>query len=166
MERDGSVNLLDVLDELLQLPADQRHARVSDIGLSAEDTSRVMHWLAQQESADGFLDARPPLVADAMELLDDTASQSGNSGRAASGGADSEMELLLGLLDSSMATSNEETEATAGGEAAETNIGRYKLLRQIGQGGFGAVFLAEQQEPVRRNVALKVIKLGMDTRRV
>ena len=44
--------------------------------------------------------------------------------------------------------------------------GRYKLLQQIGEGGFGVVFLAEQQVPVRRQVALKVIKLGMDTREV
>jgi hypothetical protein len=45
-------------------------------------------------------------------------------------------------------------------------IGRYKLLEQIGEGGFGVVFMAEQQEPVRRKVALKIIKLGMDTRQV
>ncbi len=45
-------------------------------------------------------------------------------------------------------------------------IGRYKLLERIGQGGFGDVYMAEQQEPVRRKVALKVIKLGMDTRQV
>ena len=45
-------------------------------------------------------------------------------------------------------------------------IGRYKLLEQIGEGGYGAVFVAEQEEPVRRRVALKIIKLGMDTRAV
>ena len=45
-------------------------------------------------------------------------------------------------------------------------IGRYKLLQQIGEGGCGVVFMAEQEEPVRRLVALKVIKLGMDTKRV
>src|SRR6266436_6784882 len=45
-------------------------------------------------------------------------------------------------------------------------IGRYKLLQQIGEGGCGVVYLAEQSEPVRRRVALKVIKLGMDTRQV
>ena len=45
-------------------------------------------------------------------------------------------------------------------------IGRYKLLEQIGEGGFGMVYVAEQQEPVRRRVALKVIKLGMDTKEV
>jgi eukaryotic-like serine/threonine-protein kinase len=45
-------------------------------------------------------------------------------------------------------------------------IGAYKLLEQIGEGGFGVVFLAEQQQPVRRRVALKILKAGMDTRQV
>ena len=45
-------------------------------------------------------------------------------------------------------------------------IGRYKLLEKIGEGGCGVVYMAEQEEPVRRRVALKVIKLGMDTRAV
>src|SRR6266498_3118249 len=45
-------------------------------------------------------------------------------------------------------------------------IGRYKLLQKIGEGGCGVVFMADQTEPVRRRVALKVIKLGMDTRSV
>jgi serine/threonine protein kinase/WD40 repeat protein len=45
-------------------------------------------------------------------------------------------------------------------------IGRYKLLQQIGEGGCGVVYMAEQEEPVRRRAALKVIKLGMDTRQV
>src|SRR5215207_2330922 len=45
-------------------------------------------------------------------------------------------------------------------------IGRYKLLEQIGEGGCGVVYMAEQAEPVRRRVALKIIKLGMDTKSV
>jgi serine/threonine protein kinase len=45
-------------------------------------------------------------------------------------------------------------------------IGPYKLLEQIGEGGFGVVFMAEQQQPIRRKVALKVLKPGMDTRQV
>jgi eukaryotic-like serine/threonine-protein kinase len=51
-------------------------------------------------------------------------------------------------------------------EGPGTRIGRYKLLEQIGEGGFGVVFMAEQEEPVRRRVAFKIIKLGMDTRQV
>lgn len=45
-------------------------------------------------------------------------------------------------------------------------IGRYKLLQEIGEGGFGTVWMAEQMEPVSRRLALKIIKLGMDTREV
>ncbi|HEX2476961.1 MAG TPA: serine/threonine-protein kinase [Lacipirellulaceae bacterium] len=45
-------------------------------------------------------------------------------------------------------------------------IGPYSLLKQIGEGGFGVVFLAEQERPIKRRVALKVIKPGMDTRQV
>src|SRR5206468_1044274 len=45
-------------------------------------------------------------------------------------------------------------------------IGRYKLLHALGEGGCGVVYLAEQHEPVHRRVALKVIKLGMDTKQV
>jgi tetratricopeptide (TPR) repeat protein len=45
-------------------------------------------------------------------------------------------------------------------------IGHYKLLQQIGEGGCGVVYMAQQEEPVRRQVALKIIKLGMDTRNV
>jgi WD40 repeat protein/serine/threonine protein kinase len=53
-----------------------------------------------------------------------------------------------------------------GGERPGTLIGPYKLLEEIGEGGFGIVFMAEQTEPVRRKVALKVLKPGMDTRQV
>src|SRR6516225_4737913 len=49
-------------------------------------------------------------------------------------------------------------------EKAGDRIGRYKLLQQIGEGGCGVVYMAEQEEPVRRRVALKVIRLGMDTK--
>src|SRR5262245_27982632 len=51
-------------------------------------------------------------------------------------------------------------------EAPGMVIGPYELLQEIGEGGMGVVFLAEQQEPVRRRVALKVIEPGMDSRQV
>src|SRR6185312_4358368 len=57
----------------------------------------------------------------------------------------------------------------ASGDPAEKpgdRIGPYKLLQRIGEGGYGAVYMAEQEEPVRRRVALKIIKLGMDTKQV
>src|SRR5262245_3009185 len=51
-------------------------------------------------------------------------------------------------------------------EAPGTAIGYYKLLEPIGEGGMGVVYMAEQHQPVRRRVALKIIKPGMDTRQV
>src|SRR5262245_16450860 len=51
-------------------------------------------------------------------------------------------------------------------EAPGSVIGRYELLEKIGEGGFGVVYVAEQREPVKRRVALKIIKLGMDTRQI
>ena len=51
-------------------------------------------------------------------------------------------------------------------EKPGTVIGPYKLLQQIGEGGMGTVFMAEQTEPIQRKVALKVIKAGMDSRQV
>jgi len=53
-----------------------------------------------------------------------------------------------------------------GEEPLGTRIGRYKLVEKIGEGGCGVVYLAEQEEPVQRRVALKIIKLGMETKSV
>ena len=58
------------------------------------------------------------------------------------------------------------TRAPASSDAAGEQIGPYRLLQKIGEGGMGEVWVAEQREPVRRTVALKVIKVGMDTRQV
>jgi serine/threonine protein kinase len=59
-----------------------------------------------------------------------------------------------------------ETGLAAGPELFNSPIGPYKPLQKIGEGGCGVVYMAEQEKPVRRRVALKVIKLGMDTRNV
>jgi serine/threonine protein kinase/tetratricopeptide (TPR) repeat protein len=56
--------------------------------------------------------------------------------------------------------------STVPGEGPGSVIGPYKLLEQIGEGGMGTVFMAEQQEPIRRRVALKVLKPGMDSKQV
>src|SRR3970040_695657 len=52
------------------------------------------------------------------------------------------------------------------GPSSAGSFGRYRLLQRVGEGGMGEVWLAEQTEPVRRQVALKVIKAGMDSAQV
>jgi eukaryotic-like serine/threonine-protein kinase len=87
--------------------------------------------------------------------------------------------ILRAEVESLLASAEEAGEflqsPTAGAPAASEDplregpgsiIGPYKLLELIGEGGFGSVFMAEQQFPIRRKVALKIIKLGMDTRQV
>ena len=69
---------------------------------------------------------------------------------------------LLDLPEKSAATQD----ARPVSEGPGAQIGPYKLLEQIGEGGFGVVFMAEQSEPVRRKVALKVLKPGMDSQQV
>src|SRR5262249_5825767 len=51
-------------------------------------------------------------------------------------------------------------------EGPGTVIGNYKLLEKLGEGGFGVVHMAEQKQPIKRRIALKIIKVGMDTREV
>jgi serine/threonine protein kinase/tetratricopeptide (TPR) repeat protein len=71
------------------------------------------------------------------------------------------------LLDDSALGGNAPTiDQPAIAERPNAQIGPYKLLQPIGEGGMGTVYLAEQQEPVRRTVALKIIKPGMDTQHV
>jgi hypothetical protein len=70
------------------------------------------------------------------------------------------------LEDSPQAILRKARSGIFAGEKPGDRIGRYKLLQQIGEGGCGIVFMAEQEEPVRRRVALKIIKPGMDTKSV
>jgi serine/threonine protein kinase len=70
------------------------------------------------------------------------------------------------FLDTPPAGLDSQHHANVPTEKPGDRIGRYKLLQQIGEGGCGVVYMAEQEEPVRRRVALKVIKLGMDTKSV
>ncbi len=80
------------------------------------------------------------------------------------------VEVLIAAAEAEGVFLNDATMELPGGglkvEGVGTRIGQYKLMQLIGEGGFGSVFLAEQEKPVRRRVALKIIKLGMDTKTV
>jgi len=71
-----------------------------------------------------------------------------------------------GFLDAPIFDSDVTLDDSPLTEGAGTTIGRYKLLEKIGEGGMAVVYMAEQAEPIRRKVALKIIKLGMDTKSV
>jgi serine/threonine protein kinase/tetratricopeptide (TPR) repeat protein len=76
--------------------------------------------------------------------------------------------LIQGAFDSSLGgdESGTQTIGRAASADGDDNFGRYEIVRPIGEGGMGTVYLAEQLEPIRRRVALKVVKLGMDTAQV
>jgi serine/threonine protein kinase len=81
--------------------------------------------------------------------------------------------LVPGELAKRLAAGNDELLVAPGladsstlAEGLGTRIGNYKLLQKIGEGGCGGVYMAEQEKPIRRRVALKIIKLGMDTKSV
>jgi serine/threonine protein kinase/tetratricopeptide (TPR) repeat protein len=76
--------------------------------------------------------------------------------------------MILGAFESSVGADESGTQTidTATAEAGDDDFGRYSILRPLGEGGMGTVYLAEQLEPIRRSVALKVVKLGMDTAQV
>jgi serine/threonine protein kinase len=88
-----------------------------------------------------------------------------------------EVETLLASFDAADEFLSDEPATTVGVEGSEAGppragerpgswVGRYKLVKQIGEGGFGTVFLAEQFTPMRRQVALKIIRRGMDSAQV
>ena len=76
------------------------------------------------------------------------------------------MAIPAGDIEAGLLPATDQGDFSQGSLPSGTMIGRYKLLEQIGEGGMGVVYVAEQSEPVRRRVALKIIKPGMDSREV
>jgi serine/threonine protein kinase/WD40 repeat protein len=111
-------------------------------------------------------------VFSAAVEIDDTGERAAYLDRACGGDAEllrkvadllavhEEIDGLDGFFDGAGVENSAATDDVGG------QVGRYKLLEKIGEGGWGTVYRAEQTEPVRRQVALKIIKLGMDTRQV
>ena len=110
------------------------------------------------------------IFVEAIEIADRTQRQAFLD-KACAGNASlrSSIDALLSMHDTAgdfLETPALETKDPTDDEHPGTIIDRYRLVEKIGEGGFGDVWKAEQQKPVRRSVALKVIKPGMDTRRV
>ena len=129
-----------------------------DTALNLQDAALREAFLAQACGGDAGLRERLQALLDAhteaewffdMDPLQATASERG-----------------VGEAAGSAPEANPPQEKPRGIEGANTRIGRYKLIERMGEGGCGVVYLAEQEEPVRRQVALKIIRLGMDTERV
>jgi eukaryotic-like serine/threonine-protein kinase len=128
-----------LFDAAMELPAERRATFLDDAcGDDADLRRRLADLLEASGKAAGFLE-RPIIPAGPPAARAEPPPQEPSSATTAT--------------------------ATGGGEAREV-IGPYRLLRKIGEGGMGEVWLAEQGEPIRREVALKVIKAGMDTRQV
>ena len=119
----------------------QRQAFLDDACAGdAAARAAVEELLAAHTKADQFFQESAPAVAPAMEALQAfVREQNIGDGR----GTEAALE-----------------------DAEGQQIGPYKVLQKIGEGGCGVVFMAKQEQPVRRHVALKIIKLGMDTRNV
>jgi serine/threonine protein kinase/WD40 repeat protein len=128
----------DLFEAALELPPESRVAYLDGAcGSDAAMRQRLQDLLRQNDQAGSFLEEPAANLPSPLW------------GRGAGG------EGLIPMVDE-----------PAVSERPGTVIGPYKLLEQIGEGGFGAVFMAEQQQPIRRKVALKVIKPGMDSRQV
>jgi hypothetical protein len=132
-------------DKMMDAPTSQSHSPAKEIfseaaDLPAEQRARLLHHRCGQDAS---------LLAEVQDLLD----------------AHDEAGRFLADPTAAMALS----EFPLGDREPQVlprRVGRYKLLQVIGEGGFGTVFMAEQEHPVRRRVALKIIKLGMDTKQV
>jgi len=141
-----------VFNDALELPEAERTAFVArECAGDAALRGEVEALLGAFKDGGGFLSS--PTGHDAAPTSDHVPGSTGGG----SGSVES------GIAEAARRAEAREAELR---EKPGTRIGPYKLLQMIGEGGFGSVFLAEQEQPVQRRVALKIIKLGMDTRQV
>jgi serine/threonine protein kinase len=113
--------------------------------LEIADPDERARFLASSCDGDPSIRAQVDALLDAVEEAGTPAGQSGESSMATPAST-----VVYGPIE----------------ESAGTVVGPYKLLEAIGEGGFGIVYMADQQVPVRRRVAVKIIKPGMDSRQV
>lgn len=146
--------------EALAKPAENRAAFLEQAcGGNQELRQRVEALLKEHEDVDRFLET-PPIDPDA------TPRGTTNPDAAVDPRAVTENRPLPTLPAGAEQPTDEETFTREFSPDLPSRIGPYHILQKLGEGGFGVVYLAEQRQPVRRRVALKVIKAGMDTRDV
>jgi eukaryotic-like serine/threonine-protein kinase len=139
-----------LFDEAVKLPPEERAAFLeAACGDDPDLKAQVARLLESADLAEGFLEK--PLVSQAGPLLREAME-------------DFEPGSATPPPEDPTGTSTLTTPAPSGSPVER--IGPYRLLQKIGEGGMGEVWLAEQTEPVRRRVALKLIKAGMDTKQV
>ena len=142
--------LVRILDAALDLPRERRSAFVSEACEGDQELSEeIGDLLFRTGEVSEFLQA-------AQKVVDQL------PGRSATPGAENESSVSDPPAGDTGQTGPDDVPAMAVPE----RIGPYRILEVLGEGGMGMVYLAEQREPVRRQVALKLIKLGMDTREV
>jgi serine/threonine protein kinase/tetratricopeptide (TPR) repeat protein len=139
------------IELVAQVPPEQWEGRLADLaGEDQELRAKVAALLAAHRKADSFLEEPAAHVPASGDLIAGVRGQESGVSKPGSG---------KGSLTSDPCL-------LTPGEGPGTTIGPYKLLEEIGEGGMGAVWMAEQREPVQRKVALKIIKAGMDSRQV